>query len=474
MLVYSCKKELFTEELKTNAKELTVAELQKALGAGLKVGKGNSTSATSILRTPNWLKAYSLKLKDGSNVLSVPLSKHENDAKNGVQNKLVAYKDSTGKIQSAIMVVRPNSAYLLANKGNVKLKTFTGDILFFSTTNVFLRGYVLDKGKISGGLFYKKQLPNNSVIETQGWEKECITIDGGTFIDENGYVGVIVKQMCMYTFKSSDPYLPAEEQTDWIQPNFETYCWFEEEEAARTITRDTSVANNPKINCLMDKLLGTSSNSGNTQFTSLLTAFTGKGFDLIFKLGSLTGSDKGQTTYNPYSPTDYSIIIDRNFVNTETKINVVKTLLHEAFHANLMQKSYEMFGNAEVGLWAIGPKDLSLQELMDKIENVIQTNHPTLAQTHHEFMAQNISIIKNGLMSFALTNDTNYSDFTDDDFTALAYEGLHTTSYYLNKVVKDSNGNPIMVSYSGGVYTLAAVHTNRAENVKTGSVIPCN
>ena len=149
VLVYSCKKELFTEELKTNAKELTVAELQKALGSGLKESKGNSTNAALIVRTPNWLKAYSLKLKNGSNVLSVPLSKHENDAKNGVQNKLVAYKDSLGKVQTAIMVVRPDSAYLLANKGDVKLKTFTGDILFFSTTNVFLRGYVLDKGKIS-------------------------------------------------------------------------------------------------------------------------------------------------------------------------------------------------------------------------------------------------------------------------------------------------------------------------------------
>ncbi len=31
-----------------------------------------------------------------------------------------------------------------------------------------------------------------------------------------------------------------------------------------------------------------------------------------------------------------------------------------------------------------------------------------------------------------------------------------------------------MVSFIEVVYTLAAVHTNRAENVKTGSVIPCN
>lgn len=52
--------------------------------------------------------------------------------------------------------------------------------------------------------------------------------------------------------------------------------------------------------------------------------------------------------------------------------------------------------------------------------------------------------------------------------------GSNTTTYYLNNVAKDANGNTIMVNYSGGVYPLAAVHTNRAMAVKSGSVIPCN
>jgi hypothetical protein len=132
----------------------------------------------------------------------------------------------------------------------------------------------------------------------------------------------------------------------------------------------------------------------------------------------------------------------------------VKTLLHEAFHANLMQKSYEMFGDQAVGLWAIGPIDLTLEELVNKIENVIQ-GEPTLAQQHHEFMAMNIGFIKDGLKSFSLANNTENSDFNDDHFTALAYEGLNGTSYYLNNVVKDASGNNIMVSYNGGTYTLA-------------------
>ncbi len=152
-----------------------------------------------------------------------------------------------------------------------------------------------------------------------------------------------------------------------------------------------------------------------------------------------------------------------------------KTLLHETFHANLMQKSYEMFGDYAVGLWAIGPKHMTLKELMDKIENVTQAN-PTLAQQHHEFMAMNINIIKNGLKSISLTNNSTsiHNSFTDDHFYGLAYEGLNQTSYYLNKVLKDVNGNLKTTDYNGTQTPLATVYYWQGIAIQEQSNISCN
>ncbi len=150
-----------------------------------------------------------------------------------------------------------------------------------------------------------------------------------------------------------------------------------------------------------------------------------------------------------------------------------KTLLHEAFHANLMQKSYEMFGDYAVGLWAIGPKDMTLDQLMDKIENVTQTN-PTLAQKHHEFMAMNINIIKNGLKSFSSVNNTNHNSFNDYHFGGLAYEGLHETSYYKNKVIKNPDGSVKMIDFFGTMTPLHTIYATLNPIIQTDSAIPCN
>lgn len=51
-----------------------------------------------------------------------------------------------------------------------------------------------------------------------------------------------------------------------------------------------------------------------------------------------------------------------------------KTLLHEAFHANLMQKSYELFGHPNIALWLKKPEEMTLEELMDQMELKVQGN----------------------------------------------------------------------------------------------------
>ena len=239
------------------------------------------------------------------------------------------------------------------------------------------------------------------------------------------------------------------------------------------IIRDTSITNNPKINCLLNKLLGS---GGNSEIKALLDAFTGQGFDVTFKIGTMQDStSKGETGPDPNNPTKYNIALNRNMINTETQMSWVKVLLHEAFHANLMQKTYKLFGNTAVGLWDKKPGGMSIDELMDYTSmKAASSGDPVLFAEHHYFMAMNIDVIKNGLKSFSLANNLNHSDFNDDHFTAMAYEGLNKTSYYLNNVIKDSNGNNIMVFYSGQNRLLSDVHGNRSMFLTNNSVIPCN
>ncbi len=73
-----------------------------------------------------------------------------------------------------------------------------------------------------------------------------------------------------------------------------------------------------------------------------------------------------------------------------------------------------------------------------------------------------------------MENNANHANFNKDRFEAFAYHGLQLTSYYINKVCKDANGNIVMVNYSGGNYTLADVHNNKASDLMVNSIIPCN
>jgi len=77
-----------------------------------------------------------------------------------------------------------------------------------------------------------------------------------------------------------------------------------------------------------------------------------------------------------------------------------------------MQKSYELFGNPEIALWLKKPEEMTLEELMDQMELKVQTQ-PALGILHHEFMAEGINSIKNGLKAFSLANNTNHNTSTE-------------------------------------------------------------
>lgn len=137
-----------------------------------------------------------------------------------------------------------------------------------------------------------------------------------------------------------------------------------------------------------------------------------------------------------------------------------------------MQKSYELFGHSEIGLWLKKPEEMTLEELMDQMELKVQ-GKVALGILHHNFMAENINDIKNGLKAFSLTNNPNHNEYTDHHFGALAYQGLKETAYYLNKVIKNPDGSLKTVEINGHQFILENVNNNFYESLRN-EIIPCN
>lgn len=199
------------------------------------------------------------------------------------------------------------------------------------------------------------------------------------------------------------------------------------------INIDTSLINNPKALCALQKMMRV------PQFSYFTSPFQSASSNYTLKFGvkaNLVNSDpsaRGQTLYFPSDSTVLSINLKRSFVNSASLLQIAKTLLHESFHANLMQKVYETFDSYEINNnWVKKPEYMELNELIDVVEN--KTAGTNLNSVMHQYMATNISIMTDALVQFAMDNDASYNSYDWIDYLALAYEGLTDTKYYTDNI----------------------------------------
>ncbi|WP_421944580.1 hypothetical protein [Pedobacter sp.] len=402
-----------------------------------------------------WKNAYSIQLKNGNNIIHVPLVENLYEGYNSTKSHLVAYKDSVGKIHSSIMVIKPSNGDTKAIDENKSLKNFNGDILLFDLKNTFQRGYILFEGKIIGQTKFDSS-PSTELVDKsffklgklmsldgsikpdkiQDWQENCSWVPGESYVNLIGELVIVSRKVCKWSYTSNvDPNIPEQEAIDFIAPAppGEAYGGeiVKEEYTRAIISKDTSIINNPKAKCALDKLL-----NNNIKFDSLLKAFTGVGYDVTFKVKDvLTNADsRGETTYNPANKAQIYINLKRSFVNSAPPIHIAKTLLHEAFHANLMQRAHDVFGTYEVtNNWTKKPEDMTLNELMDIFESKLAGNS-TLGAVHHEYIARNIGVLVLGLKEFAQKYDANYNNYDQYDYLGLAWEGSRETTYFIQNV----------------------------------------
>ncbi|MDQ0964628.1 hypothetical protein QFZ20_000031 [Flavobacterium sp. W4I14] len=174
----------------------------------------------------------------------------------------------------------------------------------------------------------------------------------------------------------------------------------------------------------------------NTKFDSLINAFRGTKYNLTFRVKDVMTNDplaRGETINSPTNGADIYINLRRSFVNTAPPIQIAKTLLHEAFHANLMQRAYEVFGSYDINNnWTKKPENMELNELMDIFESKLSGTER--ADIHHQYIARHIGVLVSGLKEFARKYDSNYGNYDQYDYLGLAWEGLQETKYFIDNL----------------------------------------
>lgn len=460
IFIYSCKKDhgtLQTEDkiiaetknwfnVQTGGLPITAAIFAKNIQSGTTV-----TTSTNQTLTLDWVNAKSYKdvnriivevpmATDGIFIFNTEALSKKNDKveKDKSITRLLVSK-TAGYTEACFMTIISANDYLAhadaRPENNTYLKqenNFEGIILYHN-----LKGeYIASKrfGKMRYELDKRLSLsPAKNHNVSIAYPDDCKDIP---IYQIMGYNCVDVGSNFTYCQSVSSNYIGSQticgtgHQTDPWQGNPWGGSSGTSNNVSKIIVTDTSILNNINAKCALLKLL-----NNNVKFDSLLKAFTGAGFNLTFKVKDLSTSDtlRGRTTYDPANKQNFSILLNRKFVNTAPPIQIAKTLLHEAFHANLMQRAYAIFGSAEINnLWAKKPEDMALQELMNIFESKLAGT--SIITIHHQYIAQNIAVLVSGLKEFAQKYDVNYGNANDYQFYGLAWEGLDDTKYYKDNV----------------------------------------
>lgn len=175
------------------------------------------------------------------------------------------------------------------------------------------------------------------------------------------------------------------------------------------VIKDASLSNNQKANCVYNKLAQTKT------MQNVIGAFSGENtnYDLVFKVALVDTRYPGLTSKTPNANNEFTIYINEYFIPSNASLDIARTFLHEAIHAELSRKV------ASVG----GPENLS----GDNFPGIYDYYRRYVENWSHEQMAAHYrNTIINGMKEFDQNAHSN--SFYD----ALSWRGLEgTTSWQI-------------------------------------------
>ncbi|TAG09925.1 MAG: hypothetical protein EAZ13_08655 [Sphingobacteriia bacterium] len=358
---------------------------------------------------PLWDIAIALKNGNGLRTIFIPFEKKYKDK----ELLLIAYFETENDIKFRL-VDNKQSHNSLPKTSNKEGSTFTKETL----------NWLFKTGRKNHAEYYlttqKNQSPNpvksnSTIIEWECWYSYGWG-DNGDFW--------ITNTQCRYAVRVVQTFLAIEVNNDmdrgggggggsYSQP-IKVYV-------------DPSIANNPSVNCVYENLLSDTSMFG---LKSLIEAFEGEtGYNLDFSLKDIPTDGKT----HPLGNGSFEIWINRERALDEdfSRIWLASSFLHEAFHAQLRQKAFAVFGNIEINNWPKNIDDMTLRELSSYVENRSKSLN-LWNGIMHEYMANHINILQSGITSFVKNKYPSvYSSISNPNvFRDLALMGLEETTIF--------------------------------------------
>ncbi|MFC5282866.1 hypothetical protein, partial [Pedobacter alpinus] len=398
-----------------------------------------------IYKSPDWKNAAIKSLHNGKAVL-VPIkynknlflkvSEDKNDfiSLNSLSYLLISTNKKNDKVIEWVTFIPTNSNNYQKN-GN----KFRGKVIIENWNGNFKKAYLFENdGKI---YHLKLENKNNNSVKTLS---DGIKV-AGTYCFQQPWYGENI----------------ADGESYWYLGGYDTYCFstgnsYNEQTHAENevggghsevipedyqppfIYRDVvNNLNNVGADCIYNRL------QSNALFQELLSSFqSNANLNVTFQMGYPVDKNgnpvNGQTSHD-LGTTNFTITIDNDYLSLRGGIEVAKTFLHEAFHANL-------YTQAQLWYPTDLPNDFQNWSLVDQIKYIDNRSGSVAGFSnshHHNFMATQIDKIANGIKDYTQANYPtifNNPNATFDSYRAMAYLGLTGTECYSTYISSLPNG----------------------------------
>lgn len=273
--------------------------------------------------------------------------------------------------------------------------------------------------------------------------KECIELKPNSadiFAAVKTFLTTIPDGMTYEEYTNDSPQLQA--NNAFANEALASICEGGEVDYVDVIVLDETFKNNQKLKCVYDKLKGLSS----TVFNDIINDHfdSSKNSKITFSVDNITTGEDAQTRQNTTSSgvAFYDIVIDTDFANNASALEIALTLIHESIHAELLDRCFQL------GLINSASYNPTTGQAM-----VIFNSSPTVFST--ESAIYNQLLIEYNAYPPSSSGDWNHDLFNVLHYRTKIIQNLMNIHPWLNDTANDFlnnvNNDPFII---GGPYTL--------------------
>ncbi len=374
---------------------------------------------------PYWDYSMKLNNENGNHTLITPIL----DSNNSIENLIISYQNKNKKL--IVKIINKKSIQKNIPKyGNSTTNSFTTSTLngIFEAMSFKIKKDITSIG--NNKISYSQNIKKNSSVYVNYVCWYYVSWSNGYYETTN--------TQCSYNLIITKTDILNLNDT-WQVPDFDQMSGggggVDIFEQAEKIIIDSSILNNINTKCVFEAM-------SSSILKDILAGFSNNTkYNLIISLDpSLPNNTTGRVT-----PDGYNIYlkINSNLIDNETsKIWTASTILHEAFHAKLLLKVKEEFGDTyqDINRRPTSINDMELKELVDYyMQNSREKNR--WASANHDWMVNNINLMSTYLSKYVERYYPNLykPEKNLEPYKFLMYHGLENSKFYIENYVTSLN-----------------------------------